>query len=446
MKMNIMNQESFQRKISQNRFLFIFILSVFLLYLCSWFYSIHLSKILISDPFFSPPVMGSDSLEYKTLADSIITKGYFSLDGINPETFRVPGYPLFIALLFGLTGSYFTVTFFQILIVFATAYLIFKIGQLVYSELVGKIGASLFLLDPTTIFHSLVILSDNLYVFILVLACYLFIKNRYEQSLVAVCTWSLLLGVSVLIRPISVFILPVFLVFLFFLNSGFKNSLFKKIIVAVICFCIPVIPLIVRNYMQDGVSAVSSLSGFNLAYYNLPMFFEDTKGIPKEETRRLLGVEEGTVSFMNAKRLVHSSELGNKVKPLLIDNISSYIPWHIRETAPFVFASSIKTFFASLNQAGVTNFVASKTLVFIERLFWALVFTSPFVAFYGDKNRLLTLLFICLIAYFALLTGPVAYVRYRMPVEPFVFLTVPVAYMYFRDNLRKVYSMLKSRQ
>lgn len=198
--------------------------------------------------------------------------------------------------------------------------------------------------------------------------------------------------------------------------------------------------------MQDGVLAVSSLSGFNLAYYNLPMFFEDANGIPKEETRRLLGVEEGTTSFMNSKRLAYSHELGNKVRPLLIDNIFSYIPWHIKETAPFFFASSIKTFFTSLNQAGVTNFAASNIVILIERLFWALVFVSPFITLYGDKNRLITLFFICLIVYFAILTGPVAYVRYRMPVEPFVFLTVPIAYMYFMGNLRKAYFMLKSRQ
>jgi putative flippase GtrA len=102
------------------------------------------------------PVIGQDSPDFFHLAHHMRTEHIFSVDGIKPETFRTPGYPLFLAL----TGNGWVSVVFSILITVATAILVFCMARrmLPFSQQRWAIVAGmLYALAPSVIFHGVVL-------------------------------------------------------------------------------------------------------------------------------------------------------------------------------------------------------------------------------------------------------------------------------------------------
>jgi hypothetical protein len=76
----------------------------FIFYMGMWFYTIHVAAEQMAE---NPknemilPIIGSDSLEYKILGQNIFDNHQFAMDPVRGyETFRTPGYPFFIGLLY----------------------------------------------------------------------------------------------------------------------------------------------------------------------------------------------------------------------------------------------------------------------------------------------------------------------------------------------------------
>ena len=55
-----------------------------------------------------------------------------------------------------------------------------------------------------------------------------------------------------------------------------------------------------------------------------------------------------------------------------------------------------------------------------ENAFWGIITLLMLVGLWRSKDRRLAWMFFTLIFYFALVTGPMAHARYRMPVEPLI--------------------------
>jgi hypothetical protein len=64
-----------------------------------------ISLVLFFLMFDGNTIITPDSPGYIALANNLLSRGFFSMDGINPDYLRTPGYPLFLALVYMLGGG-----------------------------------------------------------------------------------------------------------------------------------------------------------------------------------------------------------------------------------------------------------------------------------------------------------------------------------------------------
>jgi len=191
--------------------------------------------------------MGSE--RYKLLALNLLYHRSFSWDLENPVTFRVPLYPLFIALLYSLFGiNDKIVMLVQLLLSTVSIYLVYLIGKRCFNLLTGVIASSLLALDFSSILYSTLFMKDTLFAFSLLVGIYIFLKNRHPLS-------GFILGLSALIWSISLYL---FIPFMFFQRSLKRGVLFLFL------FFVPIFLWMCRNYKLYKVFSLTSLQGYHL--------------------------------------------------------------------------------------------------------------------------------------------------------------------------------------
>ncbi len=404
------------------------------------------------------PVHGSDSSGYVRLADNLLNQGVFSSDDkvpFTPDTFRTPGYPLFIALIRLTFGSLLWVSVIQTLLSVCAAFIILKIGESLFGRLAGVVASFMYLLDPTVVFHSLVILSDIPFTFLILLSVYLgfFVKmdesSKWRNTGVIMFLSGLVLGFSILVRPISVFLPALFLPFFFF--SVYRKVALKKVLITGALFALGVFvlvfPWIWRNKAVANTWGLSSVGSFNLFHYYVPEFLAYKEHKTPDEFRLLLRADlpKGVLPE-DIGSIQHSKTLNEISLKYLQGNFFNYGIFHAVKTIPVFLSSGIKHFLYYFNDA--LHYEAFKlnkgnmtTLLLDNKFgdFWNELkasFVTTFESFYlfavclfalipcfrFRKHFLFLSWFWILILYFALLTGSVAYARFRIPLAPFLFI------------------------
>jgi 4-amino-4-deoxy-L-arabinose transferase-like glycosyltransferase len=225
------------------------------------------------------PVMTPDSPSYVEPARNLVAgRGFSSLEPPTfaiskipgyplrqrPETFRVPGYPLFLSLIFMLGGGVFTVLAVQHLTnvaIAATLYLFVK--SVTRSNAVTLTAALSFAIFPPSIWIANTIMSETLFSAMLlatvIAAYYAVVRGSIPFSIAA----ALLLGASVLTRPIATWLfLP--LAAVLFLRAR-RRRVAVTIVFAIASQLLPMI-WIARNKRVAGVAALSSIVNENLLF------------------------------------------------------------------------------------------------------------------------------------------------------------------------------------
>ena len=220
--------------------------------------------------------VAQDSAGYDRLAKSLLDSGEFSSrqkDGVQPEIIRTPGYPIYLAVVYGLTGTnqqYWALAV-QVVISALTLLPLFWIGNMIWNPATGLLAAVFYALDYISFLASQMLLTDSLYVFFLVVALCLGVlalkgSNRLKTVLLA---FGLALGVATLIRPVSYYlIVPVLLGFcwVYTLRSGWRNAVLLTLLIL-----LPWLVIVggwqARNYMVADTAQISAIQGINLMRY-----------------------------------------------------------------------------------------------------------------------------------------------------------------------------------
>lgn len=403
------------------------------------------------------PVHGSDSAGYVSLSEGLINHGVLSHSTRAPyelDTFRTPGYPLMLAAFKALSGSYQFFPFIQILLAVFTSLMILRIGESLWGRAVGILASMMYLLDPTTIFHSLVLLSDIPFVFFIVLSIYLGFFAYYEQSsfikiVMTAALSGVVLGFSVLVRPIAMFLPPLFLFFYFVFNRRRlpMRTIFVSLVFFIFGLSLLVCPWLVRNKIVANTWSLSSVAAFNLFHYYVPEFLAYKEHVTPDTIRLRMQADlpEGIPTYGIAS--VKNSSVINKISSeYLKGNFISYSIFHVVKTIPvflssgikhvlFYYNDSIKYQAYTLNTGNMTTLLLQGRIAellrevkvsfapTLESLYLLLVSLLALVpVIFSKTKRIFTGLFFVLVAYFSLLTGSVAYARFRLPVAPFLFL------------------------
>jgi 4-amino-4-deoxy-L-arabinose transferase-like glycosyltransferase len=205
-----------------------------------------------------------DEQDYLSLSQTIVDgNGYVDADG-QPTAFRPIGYPLFLSAL-RLIGfeSLDGFRIVQCVVGAATAYVIYLLTVLLFSELAGILAALFYSIYPYFIFLPGTILASTWFSFILVITTYILVKGlRLENNKLIACG-GLLLGYATLVRP-SAFVLIVPVIVWLFINTLNLKSFIRYSTLLVVTLVVVIAPWIVRNYIQIGVFNFSTNGGRNL--------------------------------------------------------------------------------------------------------------------------------------------------------------------------------------
>lgn len=120
---------------------------------------------------------GHDAIGYLQLATNIITLHKYTFDAITPTAFRMPGYPLLLAVAYVPWQTPLFVQAIQIGASILTALLVYFLGIAIrLTKVNALVGATIVAINPLQIFAATMIYPDMLSVFCVVLATFLLLR------------------------------------------------------------------------------------------------------------------------------------------------------------------------------------------------------------------------------------------------------------------------------
>lgn len=436
------------------------LVALLVIYVSFWFFTIYLHNVQ-KEKQLEPvlPIIAEDSEEYDQLSRSILSGQGFSRNG-NIETLRTPGYPLFVSLFKVIGGSYFVVTFVQILLVFTSVFIIRRIGIFFVSKKVGEISSLLFLINPVTLSLSLVLLADTLFLFLFALGFYMAISLKDEKILLRVLMVSIVFSLFIYIR-MGLFALP--LIFLPVLASSvsIKNKI-KSMLLVTLVLSIAVSPWILRNYFSTGVFGFSSFRAVNIAWV-IPKFVSSLNGTDLGQEslnfEKTIGVTE--LGFRDIRL---SDKINSTANKIILERPFSYLKYHIITSIPFLFPSSVlftrDIYYSAIHfkppfKEGIINLLAAGDLgsflggvvsvwwKVLERLCWLLVYIIAVSGIWKNKRNKLTWSFVFTTGYLMLLAGPAAGPRLSFQAWPFIFILFASGAVYLFPKISFKFKQLK---
>jgi 4-amino-4-deoxy-L-arabinose transferase-like glycosyltransferase len=244
-----------------------------------------------------------DSLQYDALArhfDSAYVHGHL----LALTLLRPPGYPAFLAAVYGVVGHSVTAAIVvEVVIGVATVAGVYVLAGRLAGPTAAFAAALALAVDPVSVAMTSNLTTETLFaaIWVAVALCWV----RFTPAWVAAA--GALLGLSVLVRPIAEY-LPILLVPLTWLLTR-RLALAAVLLVA---FAIPVGLWVERNHHFTGVATVSTIGAHNLLDYRAA----DALAI------------EGGGSRTDAAQRLHA-QLPHRANPAREAEAESSLAWHV---------------------------------------------------------------------------------------------------------------------
>jgi len=230
------------------------------------------------------PLSGPDSDSYLDTARYLRKLHFFTQNGTTPDSFRTPGYPLFIWAITKFTGNILAISAVQVLLNSLALLLMYRVVvRAARSKLAGCIAASAMLFDFMTYWHGQTILSEALFSFLLVFALYCLSNYIHGGKRRAKSWWfllfSLALNYALLVRPVLSYFNALFCV------AALLLALTKKMPWRHALTFIPIFLLVYggwsyRNYVHTGVFVFSTVRDVNLLFWDAAFLIQRVENAP----------------------------------------------------------------------------------------------------------------------------------------------------------------------
>ncbi len=410
-----------------------------------------------------------DAYGYVEPAQSMLAGEGFSVDyyGVRyPETSRTPGYPLLITASLWAFKSVIPLIVLQLLL--AAIVLPLLAWRLVF-EITGNsrfslLAAAVSTLEPLGLIVSTLILTEVVFMITLWSASILFLqamRSPYETRRDLTLA-SILLGVSALIRPTGLYLVPIFALVWVLKKLSFRPWRFREAAVgsAIIVLASAAVfyPWIMRNQRVAGLNSLTSFSGIVPYYFTGSSVISLATGIPFAEARQSLRLKaraDGLTELRDPKNVPYYQREASRIIREHPKEFLKLIPlsaFHFfthdgyldavlqigmlsgaPQSSPNITAIARGNFSEIFSILG--RFISWPWVIFIAaRLAWVAIFVLALVgatrALIREPNRRLETIFaISLVAAFALTSSMVGLAvtgRHRIPVNIFI---VPFAAM-----------------
>ena len=266
------------------------------------FARMSLSILVYQNP---EPAYFPDSAGYERLGKSLLDgTAYRSTRVEEAELFRPPGYPAFITLPYGLLGrNAGNLVLLQLGLGGPIIFLLYQLGLRLHSPPAGLVAAALYAFDPLSALWGLAVLSDTLFTALVVVGLYGLVRWQLERRAGWLVLAGLAGGVSALVRPVGLLLLPLWALIVFLTGRGLQQSkrspasqvAVKGLLVFGGAFLLIVMPWSVRNKLVWDVFGISSVAARNgglteiyLEEYLAPATIAERDGVSLEAARESL--------------------------------------------------------------------------------------------------------------------------------------------------------------
>lgn len=187
--------------------------------------------------------------EYDSIALSLIHhSGYvYNHLGTTYRSFGYPMYPLLTAASHLLTNqNYLILEIFQILLSTITCYFIYSIARIIFNQKTGLVSFILTATHPGLIIYATKLSEVTLIIFLLSLTFFLIFTlgwSRIRDNIFI----GFLIGVGMLTRPLALFFLPVYYLYIWLSSHKPKDAL-KAVFITSLSAALVIAPWTMRNY------------------------------------------------------------------------------------------------------------------------------------------------------------------------------------------------------
>ncbi len=233
-----------------------------------------------------------DSREYITLARNLVSSHTFTRDTVppfHPELFRTPGYPLLLAIPFALFGpSLVWPLALQLLLSLACVWLTWRLAlELGLAPTSAGLAALFVALSPNLAFLSSKLISETLFIPMLLVCVLLLNRYRLTGRAVDLIAAGACSGLLILTRPIATFLPLVIAVYVLLVRfgDGKWSSATRDACIYLACASIVVAPWVIRNGQKTGRYIISTASEHNIYLYDAATVLASEKGITIPQAR-----------------------------------------------------------------------------------------------------------------------------------------------------------------
>ena len=420
--------------------------------------ALRIALVLILHQIHPSALYVNDSPEYIHLAENIVAGHGFSLDTTAPYTpnsFRTPGYPIFLLISKAVTGTFIIGLLLQCILAGGIALLIFKIAQSEGWEKQGLWAATVFLCMPFSLLVPLQFLTQTVFTFCVALSLFAYLQYLKTKRLWYIVICALLLAIASLTRPIGQYLPSIFI--LVSILALYRQSLTLKQAAAAMVILLGIYgavltPWLLHNQKTFGVFALSSITPAFLYLYDTPAIYATAHHISFEEARTDLiydmeyetGVSIGDSRYVNFSPL--SKLMQQRAVEIMLESPTAFVLTRIELGFNFFFRDGVRYWFEALGAPySYLHWYTFLALAILERLvlltfILGMAWTIIKGLWEWRTVSLTTVLLTLACLYFMTLTGSMASAGLRYPAEPFFLLLGTVGlfqiYRYFSTKLQ----------
>jgi 4-amino-4-deoxy-L-arabinose transferase-like glycosyltransferase len=297
------------------------------------------------NPTFYFPVM--DSLYHHEWALDIVAGGTPGTDAF----FRGPLYPYFLAVLYKLSGSSIAFAVFVNHVIGAlTAGLVYLTARELFSRTVSMIAGLTVALYWVLVYMEGDLLIETLFIFLNSLSLLLLTMGIKRRKLWILAAGGIALGLATIARPSVLVFFPAvpLAIWLSARNRPAKSGWIKQSIVVAVACALPIMPVMIRNYMvARAVVPVGASGGVNFYIGNNPSSDGSTAIVPGARADFWGGFEDAIA--------IAEKDVGKKLKLAEVSDYyfkrgSDYIAQHPNE-ATALMAKKFRMFWGAGERA-----------------------------------------------------------------------------------------------
>jgi len=211
--------------------------------------------------------LGSDAVEYNQLALRVARGEGYVNDAGKPSSFRAPGFPLLLSLLYGVFGENYLAVYTSLAMLGALASLL---AFLLASELLCPARARLAGLLAAVYFphayFATVFASENLFAVCIGLGLWLYLRYLKTERPAFLAAAGLALGCGTLTRTFAVLLLPLLALVVAWRDYRRHGVRWWSQAVFAVAFLAPVVPWTARNYTVHKAFVLVATNGGNTFY------------------------------------------------------------------------------------------------------------------------------------------------------------------------------------